>query len=481
MSGARNLVSLPILAAIGTGLIWWILGFTLDADIFGFTGGFLALALLPHVARPLNYRTDVFQPYLGTAVLLYLYSLSTLLFVRETGLTYYAESVASADLQTYRWACLLAVAGLALGTTLASTAAMRLRRPQRSQNRQQRAQTNAWLQAAAVLGVVALPIIGEKFAPWSATNYAEIALSLRINRLADQSAGLQEVFLEAVPTTWVLCAATVVIFDRHRAPYLRLLAGLLLMAYITTTLLSGWRGQLMVALLLVVIYFHYRVRSIRLLEVALGGLSIYLLINVLSVARASANPVEMLQFLMSEIGDRGFEFLALQQSGELATSTNLLRLIEGIRSGEAHFGWGAIGLGQLAAFVPRTILPDRPEIASEMFVKIFYPGIFESGGGYGFFMPQDGYWDFGLAGVFVYCAVFAFLIERGYRWLRQRFEVDLFVFLYALLYSQLVLSVIRSGLFASLKAGLIAALPVLLLLGWFSLRRRRLAPPPQTV
>ncbi len=462
-----------MLSATGFGLICGILGFTLNADIFGFTGCFLALAVLPFIAPPSNHQTDVFQPYIGTAVLLYLYSLSTLMFVREAGLTYYGESVAIADLQTYRWACLLAMAGLALGTTFANTAPNYWHRPQSHQTRDQ---TKTWLQAAAVLGLVALPMIGEKFLPWSATSYADTALSLRVNRMADQSAGLQEVFLEAVPTTWVLCAATVLLFDRCRAPYLRLLAGLLLMAYVMTTLLSGWRGQLMVALLLVVIYFHYRVRSISLLEVALGGFSIYLLINVLSVARASANPFEMLQFLLSEIGDRGFEFLALQQSGELATSTNLLRLIEGIRSGEANFGWGTIGLGQLAAFVPRTLLPERPEIASEMFVKVFYPGIFESGGGYGFFMPQDGYWDFGLPGVFVYCAIFAFLTERGYRWLRQRFAVDLFVFLYALLYSQLVLSVIRSGLFASFKAGLIAALPVLLLLGWFSLRRHRLAP-----
>lgn len=471
-----------MLSTVGIGLICGIFGITLQIDTFGFTGCFLAIAATPFIARSSNFQTDVFQPYLGTAVLLYLYSLSTLLFVRETGLTYYSESVATGDLQTYKLACLLAIAGLASGTVLGSASARRLHRARWAQNRDQRArQTNAWLKAAAVLGLVALPNIGEKFAPWSATNYAETALSLRVNRLADYSAGLQEVFLEAVPITWVLCAATVLIFDRRRAPYLRLLAGLLLVAYAMTTLLSGWRGQLMIALLLAAIYFHYRVRAIRLVEVLVGGLSIYLLVNVLSVVRASANPAEMFQFLLSEIGDRGFEFLALQQSGELATSTNLLRLIEGIRSGEAHFGWGLIGLGQLAAFVPRTLLPERPDIASEMFVKVFYPGIFESGGGYGFFMPQDGYWDFGLPGVFVYCAVFAFLIERGYRWLRQRFEVDLFVFLYALLYSQLVLSVIRSGLFASLKAGLIAAMPVLLLLGWFSLRRRRLAPTPQTV
>lgn len=464
-----------IAIAILAGLAAWMQDLTLTA----FSAAYFAVALSPWLLRNDTRDTDVFRPYVGLLALTYLYALSTPLYVADAGITFFGEAVDAADLNTYLIACLLAVSGLALGTFTASSGSMlssKRRGLHRSNSAALLKDDRQWLVSIALaLGIAASPFIVSKFNPLAATSYVEQALSLRVERLADNAAGLKETFLETIPSILVLCAATAVFFDPRKQKIWRGLAALVLAGYLTTTLLSGWRGQLMVALLLVTVYAHYRIRQIRWSRVILGGVLVYVLINVLSVARLSTNPAEIFELVTSEIGSRGLQFFAIQQSGELATGTNLLRLISGIRLGESSFGYGEIALGQLAAFLPRALYPDRPEIASELFVKVFYPGIFESGGGYGFFMVQDGYWDFGLFGVFAYCLAFGWAVEKLYRRISAGFQSDLMIFLYALLYSQLVLSMVRSGIFASLKAAAIASLPIVtaLVIGWLIANRRQ--------
>lgn len=360
----------------------------------------------------------------------------------------------------------MAIAGLSAGTILGARHSS-TRRIEVSEATQ-RAEHRALLVLVVVVGALTAPNFVGKFNPAAATSYGVDALALRVRRLADTSAGLTETFLQVIPSMLVVFAATVSLFGKRRL--LRVLGAVVLTLYAATAFLSGLRGDLVVALLLVVVYFHYRVRPVRWYEVVFGGAAVYIVVNALPVIRSSADPLEMLRLLGDEVGSRGFEFLGIGRSGELAVSSNLLRLIGGLRAGETDFGWGTIALGQFAAFVPRTVLPDRPDMASELFVKIFYPGVFESGGGYGFFMVQDGYWDFGLLGAFFYSFIFAYSIERLYLALRRHFQSDAFVFLYALVYSQFALSVVRSGIIASTKATLIAALPALMILGVSRLR-----------
>jgi oligosaccharide repeat unit polymerase len=452
----------PLLGLIGS-LMLALVAYAAETSILSFSGVYVALAAVPFVVRKSALNTDVFRPFTGLAALLYLYSISTPLFISATNGTYWGEVVDAGDLATYYFACVAAIAGLSLGTVLASHADRRYGTPVIPTVTDQY-QRRLLVVAALVAGILGLPFIVGKFDPTAATSYGDVALSLRVDRLADKSSGPKEILFEIIPSTIVLCAATSILFDSYRRFVLRILAGSLIALYWITSILSGWRGQLMVAILIVGIFFHYRVRAFRWTNMFIGAVLIYVLINGLSVVRASSNPVEMFAALLSAIDDRGFQFLAIEQSGELATSTNLITLIHGIETGKTQYGLGSIALGQIAAFLPRAVLADRPDFGSELFVKTFYPGVFESGGGYGFFVVQDGYWDFGLLGVVFYCALFAYFIERLYRALSHRFHMDLVVFLYALLYSQLVLSLVRSGIFAAIKGALIVASPMLLLL-----------------
>lgn len=445
--------------ALGTGAV---MAWALDADIWAFSLAFTFLASLPLLERSDDQTLDPFRPLLGLSVLLFLYSLSTLIFVSEERLTYYGEAVSKATMDTYQWACLLCMAGISVGTLLAQVD--RARPSIQPHGLVSFVGRGHIYHAALALGLALSPFIFQKFQPWNATSYADVALSLRVDNLSDQAAGVKEILLENIPTSLILAACTMALFDRERQKALRASAGLMVLAYLATAMLSGWRGHLMFAALTVVIYFHWKVKPLRLLPLAMAGALSYVLINALSVARVSSNPVEMFMALVDNVGEAGLGFLALKQSGELATSTNLLRLITGLEGGETQYGMGSIALNQVLAFVPRTLLPDRPPVASELFVQVFYPGVFESGGGYGFFLPQDGYWDFGLAGVFFYSVVLGLALEALYRWFLHRRQSDFLVLLYAALYSQLVLSVVRSGLFASIKAALISSIPLLVVL-----------------
>jgi len=462
-SRRRLIVAMVVASSTGVALV----AQTSHHDLLAFSAWYVCLALSPLWFGDGRDISDVFRPYYGVALLLYLYAVATPLLVGDTGSAYFGEAVDPQDMATYYLACLCSIAGLSGGTIVGQLNAPTARTGAARTHGD--SEYPALLVSTLVIAAVTATHFWQKFNPGSATSYAAEALALRIRRLADTSSGISETMLQTVPSMLVLFTATIWAF-RSRRVLLRALGAVALVLYMSTSFLSGWRGELVIAMLVVGMYIHYRVRRFKWTEVALGGALVYLLVNGLALVRVASDLRAMWAFLQEDISNRGFAFLRLGNSGELATSSNLLRLISGIRVGESSFGWGSIGLGQFLAFVPRVILPDRPDMASEHFVKVFYPGIFELGGGYGFFMVQDGYWDFGVAGSFMYALIFAFAFERVYRALRHRFDSDLVVFLYALLYSQLALAVVRSGIIGSVKSGLIAAIPALIPLALSRLR-----------
>jgi oligosaccharide repeat unit polymerase len=440
------------------------LAFVLEEQVLGFSFVFALLSILPLLDPVERIQMDPFRPHLGLSALLFLYSISTLIFVTSNNVTYYGEQASERNIFIYSMACLLCMAGISCGTLMTNLF---------RSNKQDITFLPRWVpdrvkiyKIASVLGLIFSPFIIYKFQPWGATSYADVALSLRVEHLSDETAGIKEIFFENIPSTLILAACTFAIFDRGLHTLIRLIAGLLLLAYITTSLLSGWRGQLTFVVLIIVIYFHWKIKAIKIQYLIGAAFMGYVLINTLSIARVSSNPMEMIAAVLENFDNTGLLFLAISQSGELATSTNLLRLISGIESGESQFGYGSILFNQVSAFIPRALLPDRPPIGSELFVQTFYPGVFESGGGYGFFLPQDGYWDFGLTGVFFYSLFLGMLLESLYIWFSNRRQIDFNVLLYAVLYSQLVLAIVRSGTIGSLKAALIASIPLFII--WLS-------------
>jgi oligosaccharide repeat unit polymerase len=421
------------------------------------------IALVPLAAdRKAGTSVDPFNPYFGLALLLYLYSVSTILFVEEFGVTYYGEAAPASALNQYALACLLGLVGLVLGTRVYSRIRPLAPAPLNSGNGNSHdLQTRILFGGLLWLAILLSPFYADRFNFLDVVSYADAALAVRLERMADSAAGIREVFLKDFPSTVVICWATAVLFNRQAPTWRRVLGGAVLMAFLATSLLSGWRGQLMSAALVPVMYFHYRVRHLRLREVLAAGVGAYVLVNALTIMRAASSIGEMLALLGDERLERGLWFLALSQSGELATSANLLRLIIGIDTGETGFMWGGLVASQIGSVVPRALWPDRPPLGNELFAQVFYSDVYEAGGGFGFFVLQDGYWDFGLAGVVVYSGLLAVLVRWLYDELVVRRANTFSFLLYAVMYGQLVMSSVRTGLLASLKAAMMLALPFL--------------------
>jgi oligosaccharide repeat unit polymerase len=426
-----------------------------------FTFSFMAIAVSPYIkAKNGEGYNDPFNPYVVLSILFYLYGVSTLLYVEENGITYNSEIVSYSPLAEYAVICLLGQVGLIVGTFV-SFGDRSFVIPQDA--RLSRKQLQLLIGPALVIALAMIPFFWDRFNFISVTSYAEYALESRLDRYEDVTRGVKDVFLRDSPTLVVLCAATVYLFRAQSALILRSAAFIVLGTFLTTAMLSGARSLLVLGALLPLIYMHYQVRRFSLIEMLVGSVMVYFFINSLAVMRLSSNFSEMVLLLQEDIVEKGYDFLRLSQSGELATSSNLLRLVAAIQLGETQHLLGELMISQFGAFIPRAIWPDRPFVGSELFVFTFYPGVLESGGGYGFFFHQDGYWDFGIPGVIFYAFVLGWLTSRFYKRYVILDRSSFSTLIYATLYGPLVLAVVRSGLIGSLKASLMAVFPLLLI------------------
>jgi oligosaccharide repeat unit polymerase len=420
---------------------------------------FWALFAFPCFLSTSDKKLDVFRPCVGLSILLLVYSLSALLFLGEAGVDYYGNQPSAVDVTVFMAATLLATLGISVG---AWWPRVLIRRTRRGGVPGAVTGIRAINISAISLGVLFIWAVYDRFLPWMATTYGEIALTSRIEASANVFAGPTEILTNVFPETLIICAAVQILFDRHQAAVVRGAAVILFVAYTFTMLLSGWRGQMMLAVLTLGMYFHYRVRAITIGRAAVMAVCVYMIINLMSVARVSSNPVEMARAVLEEFDSRGVAFISIANSGELATSTNLLTLIEGIRSGSTDFKYGSLAASQVISFLPRGVSPDRPGFGSEQFTQVFFPNVAAMGGGVGFFFPQDGYWDYGLIGVFIYSVFFSVILELLYIKFRANAYSNLALFFYALAYSQLVMTSVRGGMFAALKGALIVCSPLLI-------------------
>jgi len=458
-----------LVLALTLALASLIIGVFLDSLTIAFTLANAALASIPWVLRRYPSAFDPFEPYFGLTILFYLYSVSTLLFVAENQISYNMEVVTSTALLKYVYVCLIGQFGLVLGFLLSP----RVRQPDLDLNPSCDADNRIriLLGPALFVALVLLPFYFDRFNFSNVVSYADSALESRLLQMDDSAAGLKSVFLRDTPTLFVLCASTLILFDQKRLPLMRFGAAFVLGAYVVTSLMAGWRAQVVLGLLFPLMFFHYRVRRLPMATVLSGGGLLYLLVNALTIMRSSSDLGVMLSLLFEDVSENGLFFLKLSNSGELATSSNLLTLIMGIEDGRADFSLGGLIVSQFGAYIPRSFWPDRPLMASELFVKTFFPGVLEAGGGYGLFFHQEGYWDFGLIGVLINAATISWVTCMIYRNLMVKHFESFTVLLYTTLYGVLVLSVVRSGFVGSFKAMLMAALPLLVIL-WLAKKKQ---------
>ena len=409
---------------------------------------------------------DVFNPMLGLFVLLFLYSFASGLYVDQFGVMYFGEAASSRVQATYYLACTVGLLGLGFGCLLGINPRESTAIGGRYDDLGKGAPNPQLLRKAVICGIVALvlfwPWVSTQFNFLNVSSYAERALSMRVERMGNAAAGPQDVFLSQIPAMYILSAATLLIFGAKRL-WARAVGVGVCGSYLVANTLAGWRGVVVTGLLIPVVYYHYRIKHISVRAAILGGALVYLFVNGLSVVRFTSDPTEMILALRENVSGNGLAFARLTASGELVVAHNLMRLISGIEAGEAHFTYGRSIITELAVLIPKSIYPNRPLPLSEQFVETFYPGVLEAGGGYGFFILQDGYWAFGIPGVFLSMVFYGWITQRIYSYFVRRRDNDIAVLCYSAVYAAIVMAAVRTGMIGSLKAAAVNAIPFVFL------------------
>jgi oligosaccharide repeat unit polymerase len=425
--------------------------------------------LLPVYRR--HGHLDLFSPFVGIPVLLLLYSWGSGLYVDATGRTPFEDLIGDKTRVTFYASCLIGMTAFVAGSLIAQRASAF---PFRLSGAPQ-AVPPWWYLVAGLVGLAFLvfffPDVSTRFNPLSVESYYDTALESRVLRMQDLSAGVREVFTVYPAVVLLLSFGAIATLKPGVSLFARTLGVIVLALYVSTHTLSGGRHQVVTVLLLLVVYYHYHRKPVPFVAATVAGGALYLFVNLITVARRTADPIEMLRISITYITDVGASGFGLAASGELVTGANLHKLIEGLNGGLSDYMYGRNIITELLVFVPRALYPDRPNSLAEEFVAQFYPGVLEQGGGYGFFILQEGYWMLGLSGVAVSMFLFGFGLERAYRWFLRNSASDFATILYAWLYSVLVVGSVRGGLMASLKAAMFVAFPLVCL--WWSLTKLR--------
>ena len=323
---------------------------------------------------------------------------------------------------------------------------------------------NFLLACALIFGISLLPFYYESFLPSAAQSYSEWSLDSRVQRMESNASGIEEIFLKNLPSLLILCSSIYIFFSKNFNIFFRFIAFVLVLLYIYTQLLSGARSQVMLSLILIGSYINYKIYKFSLPQMILGSVFVYGAVTVMSAVRTSSDPVEMIIALTEILSLEGIAFLSIANSTELLTGMNTLRVIDAVQSGQESLQLGLLFIKQLLAFTPRVFWEGRPPFASEEFVQTFYPGLFEMGGGLGFSLVAEGYWDFGLLGCILYGFLVGVLGEKMYQLFLQVKHREIFIFLYAIVFLRFILLINRSGLISSVKGVLIAAIPILIVI-----------------
>lgn len=404
---------------------------------------------------------DLLAPLPGLLILLYFYSLASGLLVDEFGTTPFGDPIPPSVRRHFYVVCLIGAIGLVLGTWLArirvhSAAA---RKSIRKDLSPELVRDCCWLLGATV-AMAFLPDVLPKFGLAEVPSYSATALERRVVRLGDATAGTREFISVYVPVTLLLSAAVMTIATSRNKAIVGF-SVLLIGFYLVANSLAGSRRFVMEALVLCLAILHYRWRRIGLAMALMLGAGAYLLVNVLSIARVSSDPVAMVEAVAEHWQDVGPEFLALTSSGELLTGANLHRLMTGLDEGDTAYTYGKSIADELLVFVPQTLIAERPLPLAERYVDVFYPGVREQGAGYGFFILQEGFWALGAVGVLVSMMIYAYGLHRFHSWcVRDRGDL-IHVVIYGLCYGSLVLSTVRMGLLAAVKSSLMTVAPLL--------------------
>jgi len=467
----------PLVLSVASSLLITNVSPVLQLTLYCFSFIVIAYVAIKTISK--SASVDPFSPAPVFLSLFFLYSYASAKYSLDNGTTLFGDAISADALSLFYVSCLLSLAGLCIGFIYSASEPPCTWSPsiilKNLKDKDFSRHSLLWI---PILCLPFIVFLRKAFDFTSVESYADTAFLSRVlymEKGSDQ--GIFEYVTYVAPLYLILALGILLVFRAN--VYLRALGLLLVGTHIATMFLSGSRSSLAAVFCLVLVFIHYRVRRLSTASVAFILVLGLIMVNLISVLRVTSDPSVMVDTVSTLISSDDQKVTSVSNSGELLTGQNLMRLIDGIHQGETGYAYGESIFTETLAFLPRSFLANRPLTLAEKFVDTFYPGVLESGGGYGFFFVMEGYWAFGLVGTFLFGLFYAYLIDRFYRWCMCYIGSDAMAILYGIALFPLAMFSIRSGLIISLKTTLMDIAPILFLMAlprlgdrFFTVRRR---------
>jgi hypothetical protein len=317
--------------------------------------------------------------------------------------------------------------------------------------------------AAAMLVCVA--VVPNHFAAFDIRNvqaYTDVAASWRLDLRGDAGSGVRS-YLNGLP---LLYATALLMFlsCRLRSTVVRCITGALLCYIVALAIMRGEKAAVLAVGLLIALFSHYRRRPIRISQVVVPALVMYVFAVMISHVRNTTSIIDMLSAGATLVAERP-EVLLPIHAGELnGPPQTLLVVIDDIRTRRTGFLGAQHYQDELRVWIPRALDKDRPRPLSEQYMERFFQSEDDEGRGHGMFILTPGYWALGFVGVAMEMMIYGMIVAAMYRGFRRVLWSDAGVLVYSQCMFVLAFMAVRTGFLGSVRASAMAAVPFVPLL-----------------
>lgn len=290
-------------------------------------------------------------------------------------------------------------------------------------------------------------------------SYVEAAALHRMVRTS--ASGVTE-FLQEVSILFILGSLLIRSFVRKK---LSIISTILFGIYAVIGIMSGGKSLVIQFVTLLLIYYNYNVKRISLKPIVICFLILLSFSTIINHVRSTTS-IPVMAELAVDLYKTDLIYLTPLMNGELTgPPRTLMNVIKDIESEHMDYSFGfTTYIPDLISFIPRIIYPDRPLPGPENYMETFHPGALQQGLGEGYSMLTEGYWAFGLIGVFIGMFLYGIIISVFYEILQRNLDNGVMIFVYALAFFPLITTATRTGLIGALKGTAMVIVPFLFII-----------------
>ena len=449
-SGALFAASVAVLLALMSVLV----GFS-DSERIEFTVWMLSFWILAFAAVATRPSRDLFDPYSSLIFLFGLYAWSGAAFAASATPPMYAIEV----MRIYYFCVTLGLISFWIGHRLVAQkhlkeGARRIDPPAATFDQR----FGVMLFATAVMSILLRPGF---FASLDARNiqaYTEVIANWTLDFRSDPRAGV-DLFVATLPAFY-MTAALLYVACRTGSVWRRLLAAIPVTYLVALDVMRGEKMLLLASALFIVLFIHYRRRPIRAPALIVPTLVLYIFAVMIGHARGTSNLGEMLSRSVDLLRSDPSLLLPIN-AGELTGPPQTLFVVaESIQQGSSSFLGFDHYQDEIRVWIPRALMPNRPRPVSEQYIETFFPDEDRAGVGHGMFVLTPGYWAFGYVGLGLEMLLYGTIVAWVYNLFRSRPASDASVLIYSQCLFVLTFMCIRTGLLGTLRATIMAVVPL---------------------